>query len=676
MQATPPRHASSLDRWLVGAGLVLALVLPLGAGGCSQDPEGVVPGDVDAGRRVDAGQEADAQVADAGDADAEVVDAGESADAEVVDAGEADAEVADAGESADAGALDAGAPDAGPECGGDARLGMACDPENACEEGRYECSAEVVVCVGTGILRAATHVCRPSAGSCDVAETCDGSSSNCPTDVSAAAGSMCSGGSCDAAGSCVVGCFQGASCSTGNACELGTVDCASGSAVCVSAGPVAAGTTCRAALGPCDEAELCTGTAVTCPADTFVAVGTTCRATAGACDVAEVCTGTTAACPADGFVATAVSCRSAAGPCDVEETCSGVDAACPADALRPSTYACRASGGACDAAETCSGTGVGCPVDTGTPTAPSGFRSGTGSLADPYLICDCSQLQNVTNAPSRNFSIASDIDCAASAGWNAGLGFAPIATFTGRLDGAHHVITDLFIHRPSADNVALLAGLAGSGTVTALGLVRPNITGGNDVGAVVGYVTDSGWSARPVLQYVFTSDAVVRGQNFVGGLIGNEFGTLLHVEDSYFCGSVVGATDYVGGLSSTLYAGSPSGAGARGLLRNTYVCGSIAGPRVGAAFSYAWELDLQNSFSVATLPSGRGLCLSRFGGGATTASFYAGASAAGGCGMSESGGAASFASTGHPVYSTWDFTSVWTMGPAGLPLLRGFSTTP
>src|SRR5207249_1661486 len=58
--------------------------------------------------------------------------------------------------------------------------------------------------------------CRPSAGVCDPAETCTGSSAACPADA-----------------------FESSS------------------------------TVCRASAGPCDVAENCTGSAAACPADAF-----------------------------------------------------------------------------------------------------------------------------------------------------------------------------------------------------------------------------------------------------------------------------------------------------------------------------------------------------------------------------------------------------------------------
>ncbi|MEZ4252318.1 MAG: hypothetical protein R3B99_29240 [Polyangiales bacterium] len=47
-----------------------------------------------------------------------------------------------------------------------------------------------------------------------------------------------------------------------------------------------AGTTCRPAAGPCDVADVCNGTALTCSTDGFAPATTVCRAAMGTCDVA------------------------------------------------------------------------------------------------------------------------------------------------------------------------------------------------------------------------------------------------------------------------------------------------------------------------------------------------------------------------------------------------------
>src|SRR5207253_10508469 len=62
-----------------------------------------------------------------------------------------------------------------------------------------------------------------------------------------------------------------------------------------------AGAVCRAAGGPCDVAEVCSGTRATCPADLKEEAGMVCRPMAGDCVVGEVCDGTSGDCPEDRF---------------------------------------------------------------------------------------------------------------------------------------------------------------------------------------------------------------------------------------------------------------------------------------------------------------------------------------------------------------------------------------
>src|SRR5204862_6293606 len=77
--------------------------------------------------------------------------------------------------------------------------------------------------------------CRAASGTCDVAETCNGTSTACPAD-----------------------------------------------------GVRPAGFVCRAASGTCDVAETCNGSSTTCAADAFQPDGTSCTAT-GVCSAAGTC---------------------------------------------------------------------------------------------------------------------------------------------------------------------------------------------------------------------------------------------------------------------------------------------------------------------------------------------------------------------------------------------------
>jgi len=162
---------------------------------------------------------------------------------------------------------------------------------------------------GTCTVLPLASPCRPSAGPCDAAETCDGTLATCPADTLSAAGTVC-----------------------------------------------------RASLGNCDAPETCSGSAATCPADKFLPIGTVCRAAVDGCDLAEACDGASAKCPTDTFMPSAKVCRAAAGDCDKAENCTGTSGLCPADQLEPATKVCRAAAGECDKAETCGGV-TSCPAD-------------------------------------------------------------------------------------------------------------------------------------------------------------------------------------------------------------------------------------------------------------------------------------------------------------------------
>jgi hypothetical protein len=115
-----------------------------------------------------------------------------------VDAGGTDAGAIDAG-AIDAGAaLDAASVDTGSGCTG----GGSCSTGRDCETGTWECVGGDRTCVGT--VRAAGDVCRPSAGPCDRAETCDGASGDCPPDrfFGSSRGCRAGSGACDPGESC------------------------------------------------------------------------------------------------------------------------------------------------------------------------------------------------------------------------------------------------------------------------------------------------------------------------------------------------------------------------------------------------------------------------------------------------------------------------------------------
>ncbi len=309
--------------------------------------------------------------------------------------------------------------------------GVCCD--TACNGGCGSCN--LAGFPGTCKPLSNTTACRASAGACDVAETCNGTSVACPADAFAAATATCRGanGVCDAAETCTgtsAACPADALKPANTACtddgNLCTQDKCNGTSVACQHPAGNAGTVCRVSVGLCDVAESCNGTSTACPTDGFAPATTTCRGAAGECDVAEICTGTSAACPAnalkpantpctdDGFVCTqdkcdgtmtacqhpagnpGTVCRAADGLCDVAETCTGSATACPADGFLPPTTTCRPVARECDVAETCTGTQPVCPPDV---SAPNGAQCSDGNgctLADTCQSGNCTAGTPVT----------------------------------------------------------------------------------------------------------------------------------------------------------------------------------------------------------------------------------------------------------------------------------------
>lgn len=200
-------------------------------------------------------------------------------------------------------------------------------------------------CTSDCMYESSSYTCRGSAGVCDIAETCSGSSANCPGDSKSTVQCRASAGDCDIA----------------EFCDGINDNCPSDSFLPAS-------TECRVSSGDCDIAEYCTGSSATCPSDQVQPSSYICRNSAGICDLTEYCDGLTKICPSD-LKSTAL-CRASAGICDIEEYCNEIDNDCPTDSFLPDTTVCRLSAGPCDLEEKCTGSSASCPADI---FKPSGF---------------------------------------------------------------------------------------------------------------------------------------------------------------------------------------------------------------------------------------------------------------------------------------------------------------
>jgi hypothetical protein len=182
------------------------------------------------------------------------------------------------------------------------------------------CSGTANTCVD--VYKSSSTVCRESAGQCDVAEQCTGTSGACPGDSFAPEATACTGSS------------QGGLCDGADHCS-GTAN------TCLDVYK-SSSTVCRADAGQCDIEEKCTGTSGACPVEAFEPITTTCIGVlnGGACDGTDKCLGTANTC-VDKFKGIETTCRpSIDADCDPAEVCSGTVSTCPTDIQQPNGWGC------------------------------------------------------------------------------------------------------------------------------------------------------------------------------------------------------------------------------------------------------------------------------------------------------------------------------------------------
>ncbi|WP_426701625.1 YDG domain-containing protein [Rhodanobacter sp. Col0626] len=241
-------------------------------------------------------------------------------------------------------------------------------------------------------------------------------------------------------------------------------------------------------------------------------------------------------------------------------------------------------------------------------------------------------LQGMEGNWGRNYVLGADIDASATAGWNGGAGFMPIAQsdvpndqryFSGRFDGLGHVIDRLTVNRPDSVNIGLFGAIRDT-TIANIGLTNTSIlgrfyvgglagrtgnltvgnsyttgavTGISDVGGLVG--ADIYPRASDVLRHVYSSADVTAtyagtGNGSNSGGAGGLIATGGNIQDSYATGTVTGG-NYVGGLAAKMSYGSVS---------NSYFAGTVvvngipyaAGAIIGGSFGAGSTNTLTNVY--------------------------------------------------------------------------------
>ncbi len=170
--------------------------------------------------------------------------------------------------------------------------------------------------------------------------------------------------------------------------------------------------------------------------------------------------------------------------------------------------------------------------------------SGSGTSNDPYLISNGDELNQIRNLTSANFKIINDIDLAA---WiednNPNMGWNPIGSFSGVLDGDNFKILNFKINRPTTDNIGFFNSTNGA-IIKNLKFEVGIVKGQRYVGSLIGYATNS------TIDNCFSNLSVSGSGTDVGGIIGcvNNSPT---ITNNYFTGIVTG-TNNCGGLIGSL----------------------------------------------------------------------------------------------------------------------------
>ena len=265
-----------------------------------------------------------------------------------------------------------------------------------------------------------------------------------------------------------------------------------------------------------------------------------------------------------------------------------------------------------DAKSPISGLGLGASDANYVIVDSDGTLNGSNGATRPILLSEYSttitnahQLQLIALDPTATYTLAANIVASGTANpsdvWGPA-GFVPVgqasAPFSGTLNGAGHTVTSLTINDASGTDVGLIGDLDAGGVVESLTL-SGNVTGGTNVGALVGY--NSGMVTGS------SGKGSVRGASDVGGVVG--YNSAL-VSGSYGKATVSGTetanaspSQNVGGFVG-LNAGSLTSDYATGAVTGEGSVGGLAGSNTGiisksyatgAVSSVSGKSFLQNS---------------------------------------------------------------------------------
>ncbi|MDP4133464.1 MAG: hypothetical protein Q8882_05585 [Bacillota bacterium] len=210
-----------------------------------------------------------------------------------------------------------------------------------------------------------------------------------------------------------------------------------------------------------------------------------------------------------------------------------------------------------------------------------GFKTGTGTANDPYLVTNLSELTFLSKSVSdgisykgQYFLLTADLKLNDTSHWRIwetdapSNSFAPIGkekrAFEGSFDGGGHTISGIYIN--SYSSCQGLFGCIDGGTVKNVNVAESYISGNDNVGSVVGL--NSGRVEN------CSSNAVINGGSKIGGVAGYNYSG--HITNCLFEGEVY-AESSAGGITGYSYNSSILGCANKGCVYAESYLGGIAG---------------------------------------------------------------------------------------------------
>ena len=224
------------------------------------------------------------------------------------------------------------------------------------------------------------------------------------------------------------------------------------------------------------------------------------------------------------------------------------------------------------------------------------FYNGTGTLENPYGVCDCDMLQDMENYLDAHYILLSNINCYNTNNWADGNGFSPIGSdlpFSGSFDGNNRSISGLFINRLGESGVGLFG--QSTGEISNVGLVDMNVYGYSNIGGLIG-------SNYGSVNYTHTTGNVIADGTKVGGLIGYNSG---RVSYSYSLSDVIGGLNYLQGNGG--YVAGLVGYNDHNTISYSYSTGSVSGNYNEAGLvAYNFAGTILSCYSTSNVVGGDG----------------------------------------------------------------------